>query len=1121
MAHSYFHDLHTPEPLSDRQQELQDSILCKVNATYAPVLAPPDSRSGPFLADELPALRRVMHNTALGPDGIPYSFWKSLDSRVSSLPAMSPPLKPFWQAFLDLANDVKSNGSSRCGFKLANVSLFFKKGDPTLVKNYRPISSMNTDCKLYTNLINNRLSPWAISKLHNDQKGFVPGHLITDHTRLASSICHLACSTGTNGYIVGLDQAKAYDHVDHVWLLHVLSCMGLDPDLILCISDVISGCSSCVRINGGYSPAFHLRRGVRQGDPLSCLLFNFSIEPLAMRLCSVVQGISIGYLPPVKVMMYADDVNLFLRESESVKAVAECLSDSSLAIGSLFNLDKTDVKPVGTVEFVAACHASGSMGGQLLPGAYILPPGSPLRVLGVWIGSPDLACDRWVQISSHISRLIGQWNAIGASLPNCVLLAKALLQSRCYYLMDSNGIPLPLLRKISNTTLRFIQGRFSTAPYSFLEAPLVAGGLNCPSLITRCTALDLKFISDLISGPQSAPWRRWSLFELRLASVSSRSSTSGPSLDPLKQRCFTLYTLLNPRLRSVYHSAASVGVDILCAFPSADASLCLLLLNHPGLPTGFARNHACLRSHGIRVTRDLYHPTNRLRCKPCEARIANFLSAIHSSPWHPVFREAPGVEGPRLWPAMRGPYGCLRFLTGLSNLFARPSGPRHACSVPKFSPPGRPSPVLFGDSPFSYDGSQFWNGAYQVSSVNGATPVPSMAVAVEIWTDGSAIDNGLEVCSASAAWSTVSHISACASLQGLPLSNNIAEVAAVIMALMSWPSGPLHIHTDSSFVLRLVRGGLLALEQDGWPGFPWVSILSAPTPTRLINLFHFLLFLLRSHAGPLQFSWVKAHAGDIMNSTVDALAKEGLESGPVFRLDDLHVPPGWVDSAPVLNCQSLAFITQALVSYSSPTPLLSPWMASFRDRWTVFFGRSFDTRMDLGVHFRRLWCLNCPPSLKDLLWRLVTGALPIGTGWYGWDIGLQFCPCGDPAPLDLFHVFRGCSHFPVQCLYADVLWPALLATHDGRLWHKSLDPDCWYHGWWFPLLCLKRLAYCGASDKVRRTLCKSVPAREWILGSFYWHLWRAHMDLAHNPDPWVNLPALAATIERDFSIGPH
>ena len=71
------------------------------------------------------------------------------------------------------------------------------------------------------------------------------------------------------------------------------------------------------------------------------------------------------------------------------------------------------------------------------------------------------------------------------------------------------------------------------------------------------------------------------------------------------------------------------------------------------------------------------------------------------------------------------------------------------------------------------------------------------------------------------------------------------------------------------------------------------------------------------------------------------------------------------------------------------------------------------------------------------------------------------------------------------------------------------------------ILCLKRLAHCDMTDKVRRALCKSVPAREWILGSFYWRLWRARLDLAHNPDSWVALPALAASIELDFSLGPH
>ena len=286
IARSFFQSLHTPEPFTEAQATAQATLLDEVRDEYSHIPAPPNIESGPFTMDEIPALFDSMPNTAPGPDGIPYSFWKSLHRRILAHNKEHPQssLVPFWDSFLDLANDVKLNGSSRCGFKDANISLFFKKGDPMLTANYHPISSMNTDCKMYTNLINNRLSPWAIHKLHNDQKGFVPGRLITEHTRLASMVAHLAEATNSDGFIISLDQAKAYDRVDQHWLLCVLSRMGLDPDLISIIRDLTHKCRSHIHINGGYSPFFTLHRGVCQGDPLSCLLFNFSIEPLAMRL---------------------------------------------------------------------------------------------------------------------------------------------------------------------------------------------------------------------------------------------------------------------------------------------------------------------------------------------------------------------------------------------------------------------------------------------------------------------------------------------------------------------------------------------------------------------------------------------------------------------------------------------------------------------------------------------------------------------------------------------------------------------------------------------------------------------------------------------------------------------
>ena len=154
---------------------MPEVLLSEIAAVYGPKPGPPSVCSGDFSMAEIMELRSKMPNTAPGPDGIQYGFYKALASKLDFLISSGHAYTSFWDAFRSLTNDIRSNGSNRCNFKLANLSLFYKKGDPTLVSNYRPISSMNTDCKMYTNLINGRICPWAVHKIHSDQAGFVPG----------------------------------------------------------------------------------------------------------------------------------------------------------------------------------------------------------------------------------------------------------------------------------------------------------------------------------------------------------------------------------------------------------------------------------------------------------------------------------------------------------------------------------------------------------------------------------------------------------------------------------------------------------------------------------------------------------------------------------------------------------------------------------------------------------------------------------------------------------------------------------------------------------------------------------------------------------------------------------
>jgi len=1085
IARDYFFGLHTPEPMDRERLEAQQVLLeeVRLQSLRRPNPKPEDTLEGPFTEGEMKALLSKMPNTAPGPDGIHYGFWKRLIRLLTGLQDNDKPPVTFWSAFASLTEDIAERGSSRAGFKNANISLFYKKGDPTLVSNYRPISSMNTDCKMYTNLINSRLAPWAVAKLHPDQKGFVPGRLMNEHTRLASEVAHLCDATNTPGFIVGLDQAKAYDRVDQPWLLQVLVASGLPPDLVLLISDITNGCKSRVRINSSYSPYFTLKRGVRQGDPLSCLLFNFSIEPLAIRLRQVVKGLAVPGLEPVRVMLYADDINLFLGQEDSIQEVSDCLTSVSRTIGSKFNMEKTDVKPVGPHDFQLACYTQQDMGGQSIPGAHILPPADPLCILGVWVGSWDFTSDRWSQIDTHVKKIISQWRAIGASARNRSLLAKALMLSRCHFLMDGNSIPPSMLNKIGNKIMNFVQGKFSAMAYRTLEAPLAEGGLNTPSLATRKMAADLKFLSDLVTGDQRVPWKQWTWMDLKMASASSRAGTHG-GLNPFLQQAHTMPSLLQSRVSQAFMTARKFGLDVMCAAPSSAARMGMPILNHPALPRpGSQRFMKLLKlgDSGVRKVVHLYAPPP-LRGTGLKKTVSAMKELVHTSSWSPLrnlgaLGTHPSVN---VWPNMDGPLGCVRIFTA-------------------------PKSIIVGRiTKDAYKRTRVRD--HMVEYTPAAPPAARRADSItyerdiHIWTDGSAKDNGTDSCTAGSAWVSDLQFRDTVSLTGATLSNNVAEVAAVVLCLMAWRDAHIVIHTDSTFVLGLLGGGLLAMERDGWGDAP--RHLSRGPPTPLLQM---LLYLLRDRTGRIRFEKAKAHDADVMNNLADELANEGRTKGRPLDVGSMVVPPGWVDTAPILCHQPLDYLTKLVVRARMGAPAKTLKFEAFSDRWMVTLGHMFGVVLDPGNYIGKVWGLAIPEGLKEVLWKEMNGAQVLGHRYYGRghaksDMG-RLCLCGEE--MTLGHILVGCSAYVLRPLMTTLL-TAMDALHPNSAF-KTLTPDSWGTSPWFPLLALGALeeaAYPIVKGRkgILKGLRKSRQQREWIIGNYYWALWKWRMKEIHDAE---------------------
>ena len=159
---------------------------------------------------------------------------------------------------------------------------------------------------------------------------------------------------------------------------------------------------------------------------------------------------------------------------------------------------------------------------------------------------------------------------------------------------------------------------------------------------------------------------------------------------------------------------------------------------------------------------------------------------------------------------MTNALGCARILTGLHSLLAssrlvRDWTTEQLLNNPsKFSPYPPHTPAAHDDLP------------------------PTSLEPVKLWMDGSAFNNGLDSCLAGAAWTSSHGATGSACIVDAPASNNIAEMAAVIMALLSWRHSDILIHTDSRYVLNMVNGQLLANERDGWP-VERISIRPPPT----------------------------------------------------------------------------------------------------------------------------------------------------------------------------------------------------------------------------------------------------------------------------------------------------
>lgn len=202
---------------------------------------------------------------------------------------------------------------------LALVITLLKPGkEPTTPKNFRPISLLNLNLKIYAKTLANRLIDILPSLIQMDQTGFTKGHQTSDATRKLINIIHHANTTGAPSLLLFLDAEKAFDRVNWNYLTLVLKKFGFEGHFLHAILALYSTPSARVYTANLLSTPFQIKNGTRQDCPLSPLILNLIMEPLAehIRSNTKITGIDTGSREH-KISLFPDDVILMLTNPSS------------------------------------------------------------------------------------------------------------------------------------------------------------------------------------------------------------------------------------------------------------------------------------------------------------------------------------------------------------------------------------------------------------------------------------------------------------------------------------------------------------------------------------------------------------------------------------------------------------------------------------------------------------------------------------------------------------------------------------------------------------------------------------------------------------------------------------
>ena len=284
------------------------------------------------------ALWQLAPNKATGTQGIPpefiHKFWPELHGILT-------------QVIQTSSHDGLCINESR-----GIISLVEKSGkDELLIKNWRPLSLLNTDYKILSKLLAVRLNKVIPRIIHNDQSGFIKNRGLTDNIMNLLSLIELCETENIPVLLISFDYEKAFARVEWQVLFKILHRIGFPQEYISMIKAMYKNIQSCTVNNGYTSEYINITRSLRQGCPISSSLFVVLIEVLGQKLREDKGTVGILVNKHEKQHeQYADDIwTLIHANQNNLNNLMKTMYEFSMATGQKINYDKTQIVRIGSL----------------------------------------------------------------------------------------------------------------------------------------------------------------------------------------------------------------------------------------------------------------------------------------------------------------------------------------------------------------------------------------------------------------------------------------------------------------------------------------------------------------------------------------------------------------------------------------------------------------------------------------------------------------------------------------------------------------------------------------------------------------------------------------------------